>query len=71
MIPPNILAETVNQVVRILAAGQPTSCFHHVHAMNFLIASVRKLLSSIKTAIEIATSFGSEKLDLPLTQHHY
>jgi len=71
MTPPIVLAETVKQVVKILKSPgcrsahimfSPCSCY------EFLIASVRKtpvFIKSIETAVEIATSFGSEKSDLP------
>ena len=71
MTPPNVLAETVKQVVKILKSPGCRSA--HItflpHSCNkILIASVRKtpvFIKSIETAVEIATSFGSEKSDLP------
>jgi hypothetical protein len=64
MTPPNILAETVKQVVKILKS--PGCRCVHIKKLQYdgLIVNFRKtpvFVKSIEIAVEIASSFGTEK----------
>ncbi len=64
MTPPNILAETVKQVVKILKS--PGCRYVYLNKLQYdgLIVNLRKtpvFVKSIETAVETAASFGTEK----------
>lgn len=66
MTPPNVLAETIKQVVKILKSPGCRYAHHgyctRIHTYAFEIRKTPVFVKSVETAVDIATSFGSDRI---------